>query len=60
MKYAIILAASVVALGMSAPAMAGEDSGGYVNIGASWFDVDSSVFGAVARLGYNGNKLFGR
>lgn len=59
MKKLILL--SVAAMGLIAtPAMAGEgDTGAYGNIGVALYDVDSSVFGIVGRIGYKATDYFG-
>lgn len=52
MKKLILAASAIAALGSVQSAQAGEKGQAYGEIGATWYDVDSSAFGAVARLGY--------
>ena len=60
MKYAMILAASVFALGAGSPAMAGDDTGdgGYVGVGAVMYD-SNDIIGVQGTAGYNFAKYFG-
>jgi len=60
MKYAILVAASIFAMGASAPAMAGDGTGdgGYVAIGGVMYD-SNDIIGVQGTAGYNFAKYFG-
>ncbi len=59
MKYAMIMAASIAALSMASPAMAGENGdGAYVGVGGVMYD-NNDLIGIQGTAGYNFAKYFG-